>query len=52
MLLQRSQDVEFGVWSTVFGIFRNAWVKAFNGNTDNSIKFRDAFQAFLKKRKT
>lgn len=37
-------NVEAGVWPTVIGIFKNAWFKAFTGETDESIEFKDAFQ--------
>ena len=32
-------DVKTGTWPTVWNIFRNAFVKAFDRNTDNSVKF-------------
>jgi hypothetical protein len=31
--------VKTGTWPTVWNIFRNAFVKAFDRNTDNSVKF-------------
>ncbi|QQX75719.1 MULTISPECIES: DUF748 domain-containing protein [Aequorivita] len=40
-------NVEAGVWPTVFNIFENAWIKAFTSETDNDIEFKDAFQENL-----
>lgn len=37
-------NVDAGIWSTVFNIFGNAWVSAFKGETDNTIDFEDAFK--------
>lgn len=37
-------NVEAGVWPTVFNIFENAWIKAFRGEVDNDIEFKDAFE--------
>lgn len=37
-------NVETGVWPTVINIFGNAWIKAFKGETDDEIDFKDAFQ--------
>lgn len=37
-------NVEAGVWPTVFNIFENAWIKAFTGEVDGDIEFKDAFQ--------
>lgn len=37
-------DVNAGAWSTVIGIFKNGWIKAFKGETDNTIEYKDAFQ--------
>lgn len=37
-------NVEAGVWPTVINIFGNAWIKAFKGETDDDIDFKDAFQ--------
>lgn len=37
-------DVQAGIWPTVFNIFGNAWIKAFTGNVDDDIEFKDAFQ--------
>ncbi|WP_347375097.1 DUF748 domain-containing protein [Aequorivita sp. Q41] len=36
--------VEAGIWPTVFNIFENAWIKAFTGEVDGAIEFKDAFQ--------
>lgn len=35
-------NVETGVWTTIGGIFKNAWIKAFRGGTDDTINFDDA----------
>jgi hypothetical protein len=35
------KDVKSGVWPTIWNVFRNAFVKAFERNTDNTIKFSD-----------
>ncbi|AXO79568.1 DUF748 domain-containing protein [Olleya aquimaris] len=35
-------NVETGVWTTIGGIFKNAWIKAFKGETDDTINFDDA----------
>ncbi|CAM3365426.1 DUF748 domain-containing protein [Aequorivita lipolytica] len=37
-------NVEAGVWPTVINIFENAWIKAFTGDVDGDIEFKDAFQ--------
>jgi hypothetical protein len=37
-------NVEAGIWPTVFNIFENAWIKAFTSEVDNDIEFKDAFQ--------
>jgi hypothetical protein len=37
-------NVEAGVWPTVLNIFENAWIKAFTGDVDGDIEFKDAFQ--------
>ncbi len=37
-------NVEAGVWPTVFNIFKNAWIKAFTGEVDDDINFKDAFK--------
>lgn len=36
-------NVESGVWPTVFSIFENAWISAFKGEIDDDIDFEDAF---------
>lgn len=36
--------VQTGVWPTVTNIFKNAWIKAFTGQVDQDINFKDAFQ--------
>lgn len=36
-------NVEAGIWPTVINIFGNAWIKAFTGEVDNDIDFKDAF---------
>ncbi|WP_082830814.1 AsmA family protein [Cochleicola gelatinilyticus] len=36
-------NVQAGVWPTVFNIFENAWISAFKGEVDNDIDFEDAF---------
>jgi hypothetical protein len=35
------KDIESGVWPTIWNVFRNAFVKAFERNTDNTVKFSD-----------
>lgn len=37
-------NVKTGVWPTVINIFGNAWIKAFKGEVDDDIDFKDAFQ--------
>ncbi|WP_417861527.1 DUF748 domain-containing protein [Winogradskyella sediminis] len=37
-------NVEAGVWPTVLNIFKNAWIKAFTGEVDDDINFKDAFK--------
>jgi hypothetical protein len=37
-------NVEAGVWPTVINIFGNAWIKAFTGDVDNEIEYKDAFK--------
>lgn len=37
-------NVDAGIWATVFNIFENAWIKAFSGEVDDDIEFKDAFQ--------
>jgi hypothetical protein len=36
------ENIESGVWPSIWNIFRNAFVQAFERNTDNTIKFADA----------
>lgn len=36
------KDLKSGVWPTIWNVFRNAFVQAFERNTDNTIKFSDA----------
>ena len=38
-------NVEAGVWPTVINIFGNAWIKAFTGEVDGDIEFKDAFKS-------
>jgi hypothetical protein len=33
------KDIKSGVWPTIWNVFRNGFVKAFEKNTDNSIQF-------------
>ena len=35
-------NVDAGTWPTVINIFGNAWIKAFKGETDDEINFKDA----------
>lgn len=37
-------NVQVGVWPTVINIFGNAWIKAFKGEVDDDIDYKDAFQ--------
>ncbi len=37
-------NVKTGVWPTVLNIFENAWIKAFKGEVDNDINYKDAFK--------
>ena len=37
-------NVEAGIWPTIFNIFGNAWIKAFTGDIDDDIEFKDAFE--------
>ncbi|WP_405604745.1 DUF748 domain-containing protein [Polaribacter sp. Asnod1-A03] len=37
-------NVEAGILPTVGGIFKNAWIKAFKGETDGTIEYKDAFK--------
>ncbi|MDR6300565.1 DUF748 domain-containing protein [Mesonia maritima] len=36
-------NVKTGVFPTVFNVFKNAWIKAFLGQTDEEINYKDAF---------
>lgn len=36
-------NVKTGILPTIGGLFKNAWIKAFKGGTDDSIDFKDAF---------
>ncbi|MCB0465798.1 MAG: DUF748 domain-containing protein [Aequorivita sp.] len=38
-------NVEAGAWPTFINIFKNAWIKAFKGEVDNDINFKDAFKS-------
>jgi hypothetical protein len=35
------KNIKSGVWPTIWNVFRNAFVKAFERNTDNTVKFAD-----------
>ncbi|WNW00724.1 DUF748 domain-containing protein [Tenacibaculum sp. HL-MS23] len=37
-------NVKAGIFPTIGGIFKNAWINAFKGETDGSIEFKDAFK--------
>lgn len=37
-------NLETGTWPTVINIFENAWIKAFKGEVDDDVDFKDAFQ--------
>lgn len=37
-------NLEAGVWPTVFNIFKNGWVKAFKDDIDGDINYKDAFK--------
>lgn len=37
-------NLQAGVWPTIGGIFKNAWIKAFLGETNESVEYSDAFQ--------
>ena len=39
-----NKDIKAGVWPTVWNIFRNAFVKAFDRNTENSVQFADRLE--------
>ncbi len=36
------KNIKSGVWPTIWNVFRNAFVSAFEKNTDNTIKFSDS----------
>lgn len=36
------KDLKSGVWPTIWNVFRNAFVQAFEKNTDNTIKFSES----------
>lgn len=38
------ENVEAGVWPTVFNIFKNGWIKAFKADIDEDIEFQDALK--------
>ena len=38
-------NLEAGIWPTVFNIFKNGWVKAFKDKVDGDIDYKDAFKA-------
>jgi hypothetical protein len=38
------ENIDSGVWPTIWNVFRNAFVQAFEQNTDNTIKFADTSQ--------
>ncbi|HET8804782.1 MAG TPA: DUF748 domain-containing protein [Aequorivita sp.] len=37
-------NLDAGTWPTVLNIFKNAWIKAFTGEVDDEIDFKDAFK--------
>lgn len=37
-------NLETGVWPTVFNIFKNAWIQAFKGQVDEEINYEDALK--------
>ncbi|KAB7729066.1 DUF748 domain-containing protein [Rudanella paleaurantiibacter] len=39
-------DVKTGLWPTIFGVLRNAYIQAFKGEFDNDITFKDALSNF------
>ena len=41
-------DVTVDIWTTIFGVLRNAYVEAFEKNFDNDITFKDAVQTLKK----
>jgi hypothetical protein len=40
------EDVQTAIWPTIFGVLRNAYIKAFEGEFDNDITFKDALSNF------
>lgn len=40
------ENVETGLWPTLFGVLRNAYIEAFKGEFDNDITFKDALSDF------
>lgn len=38
-------NLDAGIWSTVFNIFKNGWIKAFTEDVDEEINYKDAFKA-------
>lgn len=38
-------DVKTALWPTIFGVLRNAYIKAFKGELDNNITLKDAFKS-------
>ena len=37
-------NLDTGTWPTVINIFGNAWIKAFKGEVDDGLDFKDAFK--------
>jgi hypothetical protein len=46
------KDIKSGVWPTIWNVFRNAFVQAFERNTDNTIKFSDSAITQVKEEKS
>lgn len=40
------ETIETGIWPTIFGVLRNAYIEAFKGEFDNDITFKDALSNF------
>lgn len=38
-------DLDAGVWPTIFNIFKNGWIEAFTDDVDDEINYKDAFKA-------
>lgn len=36
------ENIESGVWPAIWNVFRNAFVQAFERNTDNTVKFSNS----------